>query len=175
MIRVLLLVMVSSTLSFAQTATRDSTWFTLNPFLGKWKGEGGGEPGQGKYERSYQFILGGAFIEIRNKSSYPPTAKKPKGEVHEDIGYFSYDRSLKTFRLRQFHKEGFVNQFKLDSISPDKKTIVFVTESIENIPIGWRGKETYHLIRKDEIEEVFELAPPNEKFSIYSRVKLIRQ
>lgn len=147
----------------------------LQPFVGNWAGEGDGEPGHGKYERSYQFILNKNFIEIKNKSTYPPTAQNPKGEVHEDIGYFSYDKSSKKFKLRQFHIEGFVNEFILESISIDKKTIVFITESIENIPKGWRGKETYRLINENEIEETFELAEPEKDFAVYSKVKLIRK
>src|SRR6187200_1319693 len=111
---------------FAQNSKRDSLWLPLKSFVGNWKGEGGGEPGKGKYERSYQFILNKKFIEIRNKSTYEPTKQYPNGEVHEDIGYFSYDNSRKTFMLRQFHTEGFVNQFRLDNISSDKKTLVFI-------------------------------------------------
>ena len=68
--------------------------------------------------------------------------KNPKGETHQDIGFFSYDRGRKQFVLRQFHVEGFVNQFKGD-ISEDGKLIVFTSESIENIPAGFRAKETY--------------------------------
>lgn len=154
---------------------RDSLWLTLTPFVGSWKGEGGGEPGKGIYERSYQFILNKRFIEIRNKSTYPPTANNPKGEVHEDIGYFSYDGGKKVFMLRQFHAEGFVNEFRLDSISPDKRTLVFITESIENIPAGFRARETYNIISENEILETFEIAEPNKPFELYSKVKLIRQ
>ena len=40
----------------AQNTKRDSLWLTLKPFVGVWKGEGGGEPGKGKYERSYQLF-----------------------------------------------------------------------------------------------------------------------
>lgn len=159
----------------AQLSKRDSTWLPLKPFVGNWKGEGSGEPGKGKYERSYQFILNKRFMEIRNKSTYEPTAQNPKREVHEDIGYFSYDNGRKFFMLRQFHIEGFVNQFKLDSISPDKKTLVFITESIENIPAGFKAKETYRILSDDEIEETFEIAEPGKEFSVYSKVKLVRQ
>lgn len=95
--------------------------------------------------------------------------------MHEDIGYFSYDNGRKIFALRQFHIEGFVNQFKLDSISPDKKTIVFISESIENIPPGFKAKETYRLLSDNEIEETFEIAEPGKEFSVYSKVKLVRQ
>lgn len=160
---------------FSQMSKRDSLWLTLKPFVGEWKGEGGGQPGKGKYERSYQFILNKRFIEIRNKSTYEPTTQHPNGEVHEDIGYFSYDNSRKIFMLRQFHVESFVIQYRIDSISPDKKTIVFLSESIENIPSGYRAKETYRLIGDDEIEETFEISEPNKDFAIYSKVKLVRQ
>jgi hypothetical protein len=63
----------------------------------------------------------------------------------------------------------------LDSISADGKTIVFVTTSIENIPKGFRAKETYHLASENEIEEVFELAEPGKEFEVYSKVKLFRK
>lgn len=131
--------------------------------------------GTGHYERSYSFVLSGQFIEVKNRSVYPPTAKNPKGEMHEDLGYFSYDKGRKTFVLRQFHSEGFVNQYKLESVSPDLTTIVFVTESIENIPKGWRARETYRIISPDEIHETFELAAPSGEFEPYSSVTLKRK
>ena len=153
---------------FSQTIKQDSIWMPMKFFIGDWTGKGGGEPGFGEYERSYKWIFNGKYIEIHNKSSYPPSPANATGEVHEDAGFFSYDKSRKVFVLRQFHKEGFVNQYKLDSISPDGKTIVFITESIENIPLGWRAKETYKLLNPDEFQETFELASPNENFTPYS-------
>ena len=170
-----LFLLITPCIIFSQVTKRDSLWLLLKPFVGEWKGEGGGQPGKGRYERSYQFILNKRFIEIRNKSTYEPTMQHPSGEVHEDIGYFSYDNGRKIFVLRQFHLEGFVNQFRIDSISPDKKTIVFISESIENIPPGYRAKETYRIVSDNEIEEIFEIAEPNKKFTVYSKVKLVRQ
>ena len=92
--------------------------------------------------------------------------------MHEDLGYFSYDKSLKKFKLRQYHIEGFVNEYVLDSISPDKKTIVFQTYEIENIPKGFKAKETYRILSENEIEETFELAEPGKPFEVYSKVLL---
>lgn len=160
---------------FSQTSKKDSIWLPLKPFIGQWSGEGGGGPGKGKYERSYQFALNKNFIEIRNRSEFQPTANNPKGEVHEDIGYFSYDKGAKKFRLRQFHIEGFVNEYLLDSISADKKTLVFLTNAIENIPQGWQAKERYRILSENEIEETFELAEPGKPFEVYSKVRLIRR
>ena len=173
--KILLLLFLSSTWVFGQTSKRDSIWSPIKYFVGTWKGEGGGEPGIGKYERSYQLILSNNFVEIKNRSTYPPTNKNPKGEVHEDIGYFIYDKGKKTFLLRQLHVEGFVNDYILDNISPDKKTLVFVTTGIVNIPKGWRAKETYRILSSNEFEETFELAEPDKDFSVYSRVKFTKQ
>jgi hypothetical protein len=173
--KLILLLFLTPSILFGQTTKKDSIWSPLKPFIGQWVGEGGGEPGKGTYERTYQFLLNKNFIEIKNKSTYQPTDKNPKGEVHEDIGYFSYDKSIKKFKLRQFHIEGFVNEFVLDSISADRKTIVFVTVGIENIPKGFRAKETYRLLSENEIEETFELAQPDKEFEVYSKVKLARQ
>jgi hypothetical protein len=76
--------------------------------------------------------------------------------------------------LRQFHVEGFVNQYVHESTSEDGKTILFVTEAIENIPPGWRARETYILSGPDELVERFELAEPGKDFELYSETRLRR-
>ncbi|MBI4429080.1 MAG: hypothetical protein HY562_08165 [Ignavibacteriales bacterium] len=170
----LLLLLLPSFLS-AQTAKQDTFWDPLNFFIGEWNGAGEGQPGKGVYERTYKFILGNKFIEIKNKATYLPTEKKPTGEVHKDIGYISYDRGKKKFLLRQFHIEGFVNTYALDEISPDKKALVFLTERIENIPAGWKAKESYQLVSDDEFVETFELAEPGKDFVQYTKVRFTRK
>ncbi|HYF33005.1 MAG TPA: hypothetical protein VD993_17895 [Chitinophagaceae bacterium] len=152
----------------------DSLWLPLKQLAGSWSGKGEGQPGKGKYERTYQFVFGRTFFQVDNKATYPPSDKKPAGEVHEDKGFYSYDRSRKTFVFRQFHIEGFVIQYRLDSISPDKKTIVFISESIENIPKGFRARETYRILDENEMEEIFELAAPGKDFEVYTRVRFRR-
>ncbi len=159
----------------SQISKQDSIWKPFKFFIGNWTGTNEGSVGNGVYERSYKFIFNGKFIEVKNKSTYSPTAENPKGEVHEDVGYISYDKIRKIFILRQFHIEGFVNQYKLDSISPDKRTIIFITESIENIAPGWRAKESYQLINDNEFIESFELAEPNKDFEGYSKATLKRK
>lgn len=159
-----------------QLTKRDSLWLPVSYFNGEWAGEGKGKPGIGKYERSYKWALSKRFIEITNKSTYPPSAAdKNKGEVHEDHGFISYDNSRKSFILRQFHIEGFVNQYKLESISADKKTFVFVSEAIENIPAGYRARETYKIVDRDNFIETFEIAEPGKDFALYSEARLKRK
>ena len=160
-------------LSFAQTK-QDSLWLPFKSFIGSWTGESEGQPGKGKYERTYEFALNKKFIEVKNKSFYPPSTDHPKGEVHEDRGFISYDKSRKTFVLRQFHIECFVTQYNIESISPDKKTISFISESMENLPAGFRAKETYQISSESEFLETFELAEPGKDFEIYSKAILKR-
>jgi len=170
------LLLLSPLFAHAQLSKRDSLWLPMSFFIGNWEGQGKGEPGDGKYERSYNWALNKKFIEVNNKSAYPPSDNnKQKGEVHEDIGFISYDGMRKRFMLRQFHIEGFVNQYKLDSIADDSKKIVFVSEAIENIPQGYRARETYTIIDQNEFIEVFEIAEPGKDFAVYSEVRLKRK
>jgi THAP4-like, heme-binding beta-barrel domain len=156
-------------------ANRPDPWQPLRRLIGTWEGESQGESGAGHSAREYRFVLGDRFIEATNVSTYPPQEKNPKGERHEDRGFFSYDRAQKKIVLRQFHLEGFVNQYALESISPDGNTVVFVTTAIENIPPGWRARETYTFLSDDEFTEKFELAEPDKDFAPYSEARFKRK
>lgn len=168
------LLLLVPALAFGQLSKQDSVWLPFKPMMGTWTGTSEGQPGKGIYERSYSQVLNKKFIEVRNKSTYAPSANNPKGEVHEDHGFISYDKSRKTFVLRQFHIEGFVNQYVLESRSTDGKTLVFVSESIENIPKGYRARETYQIVNENEFTETFELAEPGKEFQLYSKAVLRR-
>lgn len=145
----------------------------LAPLIGKWTGTSEGQPGNGTVERDYERVLRSRFMRGRNRSTYPPQEKNPKGEIHEDEGLFSFDRARKRIVFRQFHVEGFVTTY-LQDLDAKPGTISFTTESIENIPAGWRARETYLFHGPDEIEEVFELAEAGKPFAVYSRTRLKR-
>jgi hypothetical protein len=162
-----------SLLAFAAAPAADPVWKPLEFFVGSWEGTGQGKAGISKVERSYQFVLNGRFLEARNKSIYAPQEKNPKGEVHEDWGLFSYDRGRKKFVLRQFHVEGFVNQYSLEASSD--KQLIFTSESIENIPAGWRARETYRFLSNSEFIEIFELAAPGKDFEVYTETRFKRR
>ena len=148
-------------------------WAPLRPLLGRWEGTSKGEPGVGRVTREYRLVLGDRFIEVRNRSAYAPTEKHPEGEVHEDLGYLSLDRARKVFVLRQFHVEGFVNTYT-GSASLPPEPLTFTSEAIENIPPGWRARETYRFESPDVLVERFELAEPGKDFALYSESRLTR-
>jgi hypothetical protein len=150
-------------------------WQPVRVFLGSWVGDAQGQPGSGKSERQYRLTLKDRFIQVSGKSTYPPQDKNPKGEVHEDLGLISYDKAAHKLVFRQFHVAGFVNHYVLDNISADGRTIVFVTMAIENIPAGWRGRETYRIVSDDEFVETFALAEPGKDFTTYSETRFRRK
>ena len=148
-------------------------WAPLRFLIGAWEGTSTGQPGTGTVRREYRLVLRDRFIEGRTTSTYPPQEKNPKGEVHEDIAYFSYDRSSKTFKMRQFHVEGFVTEYV--ALPTGAAEVVFNSESLENIPAGWRARETWRITGADSFVEIFELAEPGKDFAVYSETRLTRR
>ncbi len=165
--KILLALLLASSPAFAQTANKPDVWEPFRYFIGTWEGTSKGQFGEGTVEREYRLTLNGAFIEVKNKSVYKPQEKNKTGEVHEDAGFISYDRMKKKYVFRQFHIEGFVNHYALDKTAADTRSYGFQSESIENIPEGWRARETYRIISNDEFVEVFELAAPGKDFEVY--------
>ena len=149
----------------------EDVWRPLRFLLGSWDGTSSGQPGNGTSTREYRLVMKDQFIEVRNRTTYPPQEKNPKGEVHEDVGYISFDRNRKMFVLRQFHGEGFVNTYVATPPSGPGQ-VVFTSEAIENIPSGWRARETYRVLSDDERLEIFELAEPGKDFTTYSEARL---
>ena len=173
--RILLVILLLPLLAYAQSVPQNERWQHFKFFIGTWKGTGKGEPGVSVVEREYKIVLNNKFINVKHKSSYEPQARNPKGETHEDWGYISFDRARKVYVMRQFHVEGFVTQYYAQTITPDGKTIVFLSENLENLPAGFRARETYKILNESEFVEVFELAPPGKEFSVYSENHFKRQ
>jgi len=143
-------------------------WARVRFFVGNWQGVASGRPGDGTVVRQYELVLGQRFLHEKNVSTYPPQERNKKGETHEHWSFLSYDRARKVLVLRQFHIEGFVNQYALvpEESAPDK--LVFEGEGFENVGGKWRGRETYRILGPDEFTETFELAAPGKPFEIYS-------
>ena len=155
-------------------AAQSDPWAPIRIFEGKWEGTVTGKPGKQFSSREYRFELNGKFLSQRDKSVYEPKSPGMKPKTREDFGFFSYDTYLKKIVWRQFHSEGFVNEYTLDSISADGKSFEFVTVRIENLAPGWRAKKSYRVISADEIEETFSLAPPGKEFDVYTVAHLKR-
>jgi hypothetical protein len=152
---------------WAQGIKAENTWEPFEYFVGKWEGNSSGKAGLGKGERNYTFVMKETYLFCKNIMRFEPQEKNPEGEVHEDQAFFSYDKTRGIFVMRQFNIEGFVNQFTMESLSPDKKKFVFVTESSENAPPGLKARITYKIKNKKEFVETFELGFPGQEYSCY--------
>jgi hypothetical protein len=146
-------------------------WAPFRPFLGSWEGTSTGQAGKGKVRREYRLILGDKYLEVRNTATYEAQEANPKGEVHQDFGFISWDKIRKSFVLRQFHGEGFVITYLVE-VTPDG--IFFTSEAIENTPAGFRAREAYRREEGKGFIELFELAAPGVEFEIYSESRLSR-
>lgn len=151
----------------AQEETEPISFDILNFFAGQWLGEETGKAGIGKGEREYSFVLKDKFLFVNNKSTFEPQEKNPEGEIHVDQGFFSLDKGRNIIVLREFHGEGFVIQYTLNSLSEDKKTMIFLSESMENAPGGMRARQTFSIQNENEFTEVFELAFPEKDFTVF--------
>jgi hypothetical protein len=142
--------------------------------VGAWRGEGDGQPGYSAVERTYTPVLGGRFLFVQNASTYAPQDKNPSGERHEDQGFYSFDRARNRLVLRQFHIESFFTQYVAAAEVADGNELAFESEAVENIPAGFRARETYRFTGPDAFEEIFETADPGADFIVYSRNRLTR-
>ena len=170
----IVLCVLSLALPASAQQTPPDPWGPVRFLEGAWQGKAEGKAGDGTVERRYEFVLGKRFLHEKNTSTYPPQERNKKGEVHEHWSMLSYDRARKVLVLRQFHVEGFVNQyaFRPEASTPDR--LVFESEAFENLGSKWRARETYHLLGPDEFTETFELALPDKPFEVYSRNHLNR-
>ena len=156
-----------------RSQTIEDRWARARFLLGSWEGPTEGQSGKGTDQRRYGLALRDRFVEVHNTSAYPAQEKNPKGEVHQDVGFISYDNARRRLVMRQFHVEGFVNQY-VEDVPPRGGDLSFTSESIENIPPGWRARETYVKHGPDAFEEIFELAEPGKPFEVYSHAHFKR-
>ena len=100
---------------------------------------------------------------------------KPDGEHHIDKGLISFDENRKLIVYRQFHIEGYINQYVLnDSLSNDT-VLVFETETIESFVPGGKARWTIKKIANDQIETIFDVSFPGEEYACYGTNVLRRK
>ena len=157
----------------AQSPAASDPWAPIAYLVGTWEGVIEGQPGKGTARRVYSRALNNRFIRVVHRNEYPPQEKNPKGEIHEEEGFFSVDRARKRIVFRQFHTESFVVTYiEAGETTPSK--VVFESEGIENIPAGYKARETFVALGPDAFDETFELAGPGKPFEVYSKTSFRR-
>ena len=130
---------------------------SVSQLAGDWAGIGEGEPGQSTASRHGERVHDRRFVRVEGRSVYPIQDKSPKGEIHTQTDYWSYDRSRKLIVLRQFDNLGFVSTYVQDKTSSRPGHLVLVSEQLENVPSAWKARYAYDFVSADEYNERFEL------------------
>jgi len=163
--------LLSFVISFAQT----NQFEKINFIIGDWTGTGAGfGNNKSKIESSFNLVMDGNYIEIRNESKFEPTEQNPEGEHHIDKGFISFDKSRNSIIIRQFNNEGYYNQYVLNDSISNENLLIFETELIENFVPNGKAKWTIKKINENEIETIFDVSFGNE-FSCFGTNKLIRK
>lgn len=125
--------------------------------VGHWTGVGEGQPGRSTGMRRIERIHNGRFIRVEARSDYAPQGDNPTGEVHSSTDVWSFDRRRNLLVMRQFDSLGFVLTYVQDPAASSEERLVLVSESLENVPAGWRTRYTYEHSSPGEYHELFEL------------------
>ena len=136
----------------------------LEPILGAWTGKSTGPFGTAQVERLAEAALDGQFIRVTTKSVSAT-------DVHEDVGFFSYDEGRDTVVFREFHNEGYVIRYVL--MSQGEGVLKFESENIENpSEPSLRARTAIYLT--SPLVETLELSTKGEPFAVCVTVNLER-
>ncbi|MBI4931191.1 MAG: hypothetical protein HY841_10545 [Bacteroidetes bacterium] len=165
--------------AFTQQVKTEHSPYALKDFSvyfnGSWENDTAKSEGMGQGTRQYELILNNAHLQVSNKANNLSQDKKTMVCYHQDIGVFSYDKSRKKIIYREFTSEKFFSQYVCDSISPDKKTFIFHSESFENVPAGYKGRITITILEENIFIEHFELAEAGKSFQTYVKGMWVRK
>lgn len=148
-------------LSFSTTfAQQNSTWKDWSWLIGEWRGEGGGQPGQGGGTFSFKTDLDGKILVRKSHSEYPASGNRP-ATIHDDLMIISLDYSGNPTKAIYFDNEGHTINY---SISYAPNTIVLTSEKMANVPVF---RLTYTLLDTQMVNTKFEMSQDGEKFMTY--------
>ncbi len=163
-------------LSLAITGSSQNSIKDLDFFIGNWQGIETGVAGNGIGFRTYEYELGDNYIFVKNQSTFPRSEKKPLGEVHRDIGIFSYNSNNSKIVFRSFNVEGYTNIYEIDTAQTTKDRFVFITREIENNPGKWKAKLIFNIDSDTQFTEEFLIAMDGVNFrpflkNVWTKVK----
>jgi hypothetical protein len=167
-----IVIAVSLCAAAAAGRSEKNVWKPFHPLVGTWSGTGSGFGSESDVTHQWNFAIGGQFLQLRTTS----IARNGDGaaDVHEDVGFLSYDTDRSSFVFRQFVSEGFVNTFDVTLEHGDTLTIVFGARASESAG-GMRARMTLEFISDDEYEMVLELAGPGRSFSPCRSMRLKKE
>lgn len=162
-------VIVAGSLPAQQPAV--SEWHDWNFLLGEWKGQGGGEPGQGTGGFTFKPDLQQRVLVRTNYSEYPASKDRPAYR-HDDLMVIYREKPSSPVQAIYFDNEGHVIHYGV-TIDSAAKTAVFLSQPEAGSP---RYRLTYTAKGADAVSIKFEVAPPDkpEQFKTFIEARAKR-
>ncbi len=157
MLRVVCLIVFFPSLVWSQESAGQDNLELFRFLVGSWEGEVRSEGGAGTGQREFSIILKGEFIHIKNRIELESPQTDSSIRLREDWGIMNIDDAQETLVLRQFSDDGSITRYIADSVFGEEDvTVVFVMESIENVPDGTWAKLTITIHDPDRFSELLE-------------------
>jgi len=134
--------------------------------IGSWQGTGEGIGGKSTVTHTFEETLQGNFIRWRTRAVFAAEDDKSAPEIHEDIGFFSYDPARDEILLRQFLSEGVVNTYVVTAEKDGR--LVMTTRHSEGSG-NMRARLTLERVEDGKYETTLELAGAKGRFAASQR------
>ena len=136
-------------------------WDAWRFLLGEWVGTGGGKPGLGGGDLSFQFDLQEQVLVRRNRVGFPATPERP-AFTHDDLTII-YPDTTGSMRAVYFDNEGHVIQY---AVTINADAIMMISDPDPSTP---RFRTSYWKGENETVCTRFEIALPGkpDDFSIY--------
>lgn len=163
-------------LSFSSVFSQENPLQKFDFLIGNWEGRGTGfGSSKSVIYSEFTHVLSDNFVNVKNHAEFEPSSQNPKGEIHDDWGIISYDKQRELYIFRQFHNEGYYNQYVLNDSLSTENSLVFETEFIENFVPGGKARFTISIINNSEIETIFDVGFPGQDMACFGRNLLKRK
>jgi hypothetical protein len=140
------------------------SWDKWNFLIGEWRGEGGGQPGQGGGTFTFSFDLDHQIAVRKSHSEYPASGDKP-AILHDDLMIVYPESPGSPMKAIYFDNEGHVINYSVTFSGPD---IILTSDKMENMPLF---RLTYTSLDNETVDTNFEISRDGEHFMTYVRGK----
>ena len=136
-------------------------WGPVQFLVGKWTGEGGGDPGAGSGAFTLVPDLQGRILVRKSFAGYPAAGSRPAFR-HDDLLVIYRDPASSQLKATYWDSEGHVIAYSVQPAGEGGTALVS-----DGPATGMRYRLTYLPDGKNKVQIRFEVAPPGKDFAKY--------
>ncbi|HKE28344.1 MAG TPA: hypothetical protein VKB88_38610 [Bryobacteraceae bacterium] len=153
---------------FVVPAMAADGWGPLQFLVGKWVGEGSGDPGKGAGAFSLLPDLQGKILVRKSFAEYPAANGRPATR-HDDLMIVYREPGSGELRATYYDSEGHTIAYVVQAVEGG---VAFVSDGPRD---QTRYRLTYLAAGKDRAKLKFEIAPPGKDFNLYLDAAIRRE